>query len=201
MNLEEYPKETVLKDGSRAELRPMVREDEEGLLQYFQGLAASDKLYLRDDVSNPDVVRGWAENLDYDRVLPILAVAGDRIVGNATLHRNPFSWMRHVGTIRITVAPDYRKKGLARILAAEVFRKALASGLEKLVAEMLTDQEDARRVFNRLGFRDEAILKDHILDANGAKHDLLIMSNDLNQLWRRWIEFSESMSGTLHMED
>lgn len=201
MNLEDYPKETVLKDGSRASLRPMVREDEKGLLEYFRGLAEGDRLYLRDNVTDPDVVRSWTENINYDRVLPILAIAEDRIVGNATLHRHPFSWMRHVGTIRITVSPDFRKKGLARILAAEIFRNALASGLQKLVAEMLTDQDDARRVFTRLGFREEAILKDHVLDVNDGKHDLLIMSNDLNLLWTSWMEFSESVSGTWDMED
>jgi RimJ/RimL family protein N-acetyltransferase len=201
MDLKEYPKETILKDASQAILRPMVREDQDRLMEFFRGLSDADRLYLRDDVTNPEVVRSWSENIDYEKVLPILAIGEDRIVGNATLHRNPFGWMRHVGSIRITVAQDYRQKGLARILAAEVFRKALASGLEKLVAEMLTEQDDARRVFARLGFRDEAILKDHVLDAKGVKHDLLIMSNDLNLLWTRWMEFSESVSGTWHMED
>ena len=201
MDLKEYPKETILKDASQAILRPMVREDQNRLMEFFRGLSDADRLYLRDDVTNPEVVRSWSENIDYEKVLPILAIGEDRIVGNATLHRNPFGWMRHVGSIRITVAQDYRQKGLARILAAEVFRKALASGLEKLVAEMLTEQDDARRVFARLGFRDEAILKDHVLDAKGVKHDLLIMSNDLNLLWTRWMEFSESVSGTWHMED
>ncbi len=201
MILEEYPKTVYLKDESSVILRPMIMEDEAALLDFFTSLSRADRLYLRDDVTNPDVIRSWATNIDYDKVLPILALSGDRIVANATLHRNPFGWMKHVGTIRMVVAQDFRGKGLARTMAAEVFQNALAAKLDKLVAEMLTDQHDARRVFSRLGFRDEAVLKDHVLDADDVKHDLLIMTNDVNTLWQNWVEFSESVSGAWDMED
>jgi RimJ/RimL family protein N-acetyltransferase len=201
MILDEYPKELTLKDGSNLTARPMVPEDEGALLAFFQSLSEAERLYLRDDVSDPAVIKGWAESVDYNRVLPILALDGDRIVGDATLHRKPHSWMRHVGEIRIVVSSEYREKGLARLLSAEVFQNAVTSGLEKLIAEMLTDQHDARRVFGRMGFREEAILKDQVLDVDGNRHDLLIMSNDVTRLWDKWNEFSESISGTWNMED
>ena len=35
-----YQKEGVLKDGTRVKLRPMVKEDREMLLEFFQGLDA-----------------------------------------------------------------------------------------------------------------------------------------------------------------
>ena len=73
-------------------------------------------------------------------------------------------------------------------------------GLDKLVAEMLTVQKNAQRVFKRLGFEEEAILKNHGMDADGKKHDLIIMSNDVTTLWENWNEYSESVSGTWHME-
>jgi RimJ/RimL family protein N-acetyltransferase len=201
MILDEYPKEITLKDGSTLTLRPMVASDEGALLAFFQGLSEAERLYLRDNVSDPAVIKGWAKSVDYNRVLPILAMDGDRVVGDATLHRNPHSWMRHVGEIRIVVSSEYREKGLARLLAAEVFQNAVTSGLEKLIAEMLTDQHDARRVFGRMGFREEAILKDQVLDVDGNRHDLLIMSNDVTKLWDKWTEFTELISGTWNMED
>ena len=200
MNFEEYPKNVVLKEGTQVVLRPMVREDEAGLLAFFRGLPDSDRTFLRDDVTSAEVIHDWAHNIDYQRVLPILAFEGDRVVGDATLHRYPFTWMRHVGSIRVVVSPDFREKGLARVLAAEVFSNAVSAKLDKLTAEMLTDQHEARKVFSKLGFRDEAILKDHVMDVEGTKHDLLIMSNDVNLLWKKWIEFCESVSGTWHME-
>lgn len=199
--LKEYPKEVTLRDGSNVTLRPVVKEDEEALYQFFKGMNKEDRLYLRDDVANREIINGWMENIDYEKVLPILAVDGEKIVADATLHRNPHGWMRHVGEIRMSVAGSHRGKGLARIIAAEIFQQAVGFGLDKLVAEMLTIQKNAQRVFERLGFQEEAVLKNHGMDATGKKHDLIIMSNDVTTLWENWTEFSESVSGTWNMED
>jgi len=198
--LSEYPKEVLLRDGSRVTLRPVVKEDEEALYQFFKGMSKEDRLYLRDDVADRDVIRGWMDNIDYEKVLPIVALDGDKIVADATLHRNPHGWMRHVGEIRMSVAGSHRGRGLARMIAAEIFHQAVGLGLDKLVAEMLTIQNNAKRVFTRLGFHEEALLKDHGMDAAGNKHDLIIMSNDVTTLWENWTEFADSVSGTWHME-
>jgi RimJ/RimL family protein N-acetyltransferase len=201
MMLNEYPKEVTLRDGSKVTMRPVVKEDEEALYQFFKGMSKEDRLYLRDDVADRKIINGWMENIDYEKVLPILAIDGEKIIADATLHRNPHGWMRHVGEIRMSVAGSHRGKGLARIIAAEIFQQAVGFGLDKLVAEMLTIQKNAQRVFMRLGFQEEAILKDHGMDATGKKHDLIIMSNDVTALWENWTEFAESVSGTWHMED
>ena len=201
MNLDEYPKETALKDGSSLTLRPMVREDEEGLMEFFAGIPEEERLYLRNDVINPELIRYWVENINYDRVLPILAITEDgHIVGNATLHCDGYSWNKHVGNIRVTVLPEYRRMGLARILVGEVFANALTTDLEKIVAEIVLLQEDVRMAFNQLGFRTEAVLKDHHLDTRGVKHDVLIISNDINQLWKIWQDHCDSVSGILQKE-
>ena len=201
MNLDEYPKEITLRDNSKVILRPLVKEDEKALNKFFQGLHEEDRLFMRDVVTDTDIIRGWLKNRDYDKILPILALDGDIIVADATLHREPHSWMRHVGQIRMSVAGSHRGRGLARVIGAEIFRQAVASGLDKLVAEMLTVQRNAQRVFTRLGFKEEAVLKDFGMDNLGNKHDLIIMCNNVNSLWDQWVEYTESVSGTWHMED
>jgi len=201
MPLDEYPKEVNLRDGSKVTIRPVVKEDEEALYQFFKGLSKEDRLYLRDDVTSREVIHGWMENIDYERVLPILAFDGGTIVADATLHRNPHGWRHHVGEIRMSVAGSHRGRGLARVIAAEIFQQAVGCGLDKLVAEMLTVQKNAQRVFARLGFQEEAVLKDHGVDADGKKHDLIIMSNYVTTLWENWTEFTDSVSGTWNMED
>ena len=201
MNLDEYPKEITLRDGSKVTMRPLVKEDERALVNFFQGLLEEDRLYLRDDVADPEVIKGWLENLDYEKVLPIVALDGDKIIADATLHRSPSDWMKHVGHIRMSVAGSHRGRGLARVIAAEIYKQAVSTGLDKLVAEMLTVQKNAHRVFTRLGFEEEAVLKDHGVDKDGRKHDLIIMSNNVNALWDQWVEYAESVSGTWHMED
>jgi len=201
MSLDEYPKEVNLRDGSKVIMRPVMKEDEEALYQFFKGLSKEDRLYLRDDVTSREVIHGWMENIDFERVLPILAFDGETIVADATLHRNPHGWRHHVGEIRMSVAGSHRGRGLARVIAAEIFQQAVGFGLDKLVAEMLTVQKNAQRVFARLGFQEEAVLKDHGVDADGNKHDLIIMSNYVTTLWENWTEFTDSVSGTWNMED
>jgi len=191
----------MLKDGSCVEIRPMIREDGEELLNFFSGLPEKERLYLRDDVINTEVVRHWVQNINYETVLPMLAFSEDRIVGNCTLHRNSYSWMKHVGHIRITTAPDYRQKGLARILAGEVFCQALSTDLEKIVAEVVPEQTDVRKVFTQLGFQEEAILKGRHRDPRGGNHDIMVMSTDFDYLWNSLLEYCDSFSGTLSMED
>lgn len=179
MLLEKYPDKIDLKDGTQLTLRAMNKQDERSLMDFFESLTKEDRLYLRNDVSSYRVVREWFENLNYSRVFPLLAIVDDKIVANATLHRKPFGWMRHMGEIRIVVSPKYRKKGLARILAAEIIENAKSAGLEKLTAEMAVSQKDAFEVFHKLGFKDEATLKGYIRDGKNKGHDLLIMTLEL----------------------
>ncbi len=179
MLLERYPQKVTLKDGADLVLRTMNKQDERALVDFFEDLEDVDRLYLRNDVSSYRVVREWFQNLNYKKVLPLLAVHGDRIVANATLHRKPFGWMRHVGEIRIVVSPDFRNRGLARTMLTELIQTAAEAGLDKLTAEMAVSQNDAVEVFRKMGFKDETTLKGYIKDARNNVHDLLILTLDI----------------------
>src|SRR5450759_6010688 len=49
-------------------------------------------------------------------------------------------------------------------------------GVTKVVARMPPEQIGALKLFQRLGFAQEAVLRDHALDANGCTHALLVLS-------------------------
>ncbi len=74
---------------------------------------------------------------------------------------------------------EARGKGLGRFLTEQIFRLAVDRGVEKLVARMTLDQEGAIAVFETLGFRPEGLLKDHVVDRAGDKHDLLVMAHSV----------------------
>jgi RimJ/RimL family protein N-acetyltransferase len=179
MLLDRYPQRITLKDGTELILRAMNKQDERDLVEFFEGLEDADRLYMRNDVTNYRVVREWFNNLNYSRVFPLLAVHEGRIVANATLHRKPHGWMRHVGEIRIVVSPDFRKRGLASTMFTELIHTAAEAGLDKLTAEMAASQTAAIEVFRKMGFKDETTLKSYIMDARGDVHDLLIMTLDI----------------------
>ena len=78
----------------------------------------------------------------------------------------------------IVVAADARQ-GLGRKLTQECFAIALGLGLEKMTAQMTVDQRGAIAVFEGLGFRAEALLRDHVKDRDGTKHDIVMLSHDV----------------------
>ena len=51
-------------------------------------------------------------------------------------------------------------------------------GLAKLTARMTVDQTGSIALFEGVGFRAEAMLKDHVRGADGKCHDLAILSYD-----------------------
>ncbi len=179
----EYPKEVKLRTGSIVTLRPFERKDKDALLAFFRRLPEADRLFLKDDVTDPAVVERWAAELNYDKVYPLLAFCGEDVVADATLHKALGGWMKHVGTIRMVVARDFQRSGLGSVLANELFLHALRAGLEKIVAEMMETQTGARKVFEKLGFKLEATLRGHVRDQIGVRHDLLVLTKDLEEFW------------------
>jgi len=182
MPLKGFPKQISLRDRTVVSLRPMGREDGPGLLEFFRRLSPEDRQFLKDDVTRQDIIETWVRGLNYDRVLPILAEVEGRVVGDATLHRQAYGWMRHVGEIRVVTDAYFRRRGLASAMAREIFYVALQAGLDKMVAEMGVDQIAAIKVFQKLGFQQEARLANHIVDLQGRKHDLIIMTTDIPAL-------------------
>ncbi len=175
-SLSDYPKKFTLKDGRDVIIRPMVKEDVDMLFDFFSSLKPEDKQFLRDDVSRKAVIEKWAENLDYENVLPLLALYNGRIVADGTLHASNYFWTRHVAEIRVVVAEDFRNVGLGKKLVSELFFNAVKRGFKKVVAQMPFYQLNAVRIFESLGFEKEAILKKHVMIQGKGLSDLLIMS-------------------------
>ena len=174
-----YPKKVKLQTGTSVTVRPMVKEDAEKLHAFFSRVPLEDRLFLREDVSRRDVIDAWARELDYEKILPLLAVAGDNIVGDATLHRRKFGWTSHVGKVRLVIDKDYRGKGLGTALLQELIDVAKKAGLELLVAEVMGVQAAALATFKSLGFEKDHVLYNHVKDQGGKEHNLVLMIKNL----------------------
>ncbi|MGB3340328.1 MAG: GNAT family N-acetyltransferase [bacterium] len=182
--LKDYPKEIFLKTGEKVILRPMLKEDEKKLHAFFLRLPEKDRLFLKNDVTDPKVIRSWAEKLNYEHVTPILAEIDERIIGDATLHRLTTEEIPDIGEIRIVVDKDFRRRGLGTRLAKEIYYLALSMKMNKLIAEVVEDQDHLIKTCHSLGFRKDKVLKDKAIDLHGEKHNLVIMSEDVDALWK-----------------
>ena len=52
----DYPKTFRLKDGSTVDLRLMTKDDLKGLLAFFKELPEEDRMFLKEDVTQPQLV-------------------------------------------------------------------------------------------------------------------------------------------------
>ena len=174
-----FPRAVGLSDGATVELRLLTRADREALLSFARALPEHDTLFLRVDITDPAVVDEWLENVERDRTITVLAADEAGIAGYGSLHLSNAHWSRHVGELRVISGERARGRGLGRRLTEAVFAVALERGLEKMVAQMTLDQQPAIATFEHLGFKPEALLRDHVKDQAGKKHDLLVLSHDV----------------------
>ncbi len=172
-----FPKELVL-GGEKIEFRLMVREDEERLLEFFQRVPLEDLRLLKDDVTDSRTIRSWCENIDFKKVLPLLAIQNGRIVGNATLHRER-GWKSHVAHIRVLRDPEVRKLKVGRALVSELLDLASTLNIAIVDAEVMAEQSRAIRLFESLDFVSVATLPQHALDLVGKAHDIVVFSYEV----------------------
>lgn len=176
-----YPWTTKIK-GRAITLRLMQPSDRDAVLTFAQSLPEEDLLFLPIDISHPKVVDGWMRTIGSGRTTTIVAESEGKLMGMGTLVRSETTWARHIGNMRLLVSPNARGIGLGSVLANEVFTQAQTMGLQKIIAQMAADEQGARAVFEKLGFRVEALLTDYVMDRNGRTHDLIVMSYDVTGL-------------------
>jgi RimJ/RimL family protein N-acetyltransferase len=177
-----YPRR-VTTDAGEIEIRLMSPSDEAAVLDFAQKLPVHDLLFLPRDISEPKVLAAWIKEIERGAITSLLAVQAGRVVGCGTLVRDPLSWSPHVGEIRNVVASELRGQGVGRALSQETFAFALgAAGLEKLVVQMTVDQTGAIAIFEGLGFKAEALLRDHVKDKAGQNHDIVVLGHNVAQV-------------------
>ena len=165
--------------GTAIKLALMAPHDAANVIAFANTLPEGDLLFMRRDIRQPKVVAAWTDLIARGRLASLLAWNDGKVVGCAALIIDPLSWSPHVGELRVVVSRKMRGIGLGRALIQEAFLIALSKGLEKLVAQMTVDQQGAIAVFESIGFRGEALMRNHVKGADGRKHDIVLLSHDV----------------------
>lgn len=160
-------------------IRRFEPKDEAAMLAFAETLPEHDLLFLGRDLRHPRVIAAWVAAIDEGYIDSLVAEDGGKFVGTAALVRDPLGWSAHVGEIRLLVAPGKRGAGLGRDLLEGIYSIALERRLDKITAQMTPDQIGSVMLFESLGFRAEALLKDHVRDRAGNTHDVAILSHDI----------------------
>lgn len=179
--------------GRTIELKLLTASDMEAVGRFAEAMPAHDLLFLGRDIKHPKVRAAWADALTDGRLSSVVGWEGAEIAGTSAVVRDALGWSPHVAEIRLLVSPAARGTGLGRALLAESVALALAGGAEKLIARMTPDQTGAIAMFEENGFRGEAMLRNHVKDADGQSHDLLMYSMEPGREseWQRAYGFAD----------
>jgi L-amino acid N-acyltransferase YncA len=161
-------------------VRPLDRDDFDGLRAFFSRIPESDRTFFKDDVGDPAVVAGWLHD---QRGRRMVAVDDDGVIIGYAAVLPGFGWSSHVGELRLVVDPEYRRHGVGKELARQGLVTSIEMGLAKVVVDVIADHEATIGLFSTLGFQAEALLRDHVRDTHGEVHDLIVMGHLVEDNW------------------
>jgi L-amino acid N-acyltransferase YncA len=176
-----YRQVVTLQEGTRVLLRPLTKEDYVALTELYASVEPDELAYFRHDVSDPKIVAGWIENLDYDRVFPLVAVLGNKISGNITLHLGQAS-SRHIGEVRLYLAKEFRGRGLGTKMVHAIIDIARRRGLLMLEVRVVRDQVNIIQAFHNSGFITKCEFEDAYLLPNNQLRDVEYLILRLRQV-------------------
>lgn len=168
-----FPQEAVLRDGKRVLIRPFAEHDTQTLFDFFQRLPTEIRRFAWDNIDDPTLIDSWGGNIDYSRVLPLIAVNGHRIVADATLHCRDRGPLRMVGRVKWLLDPEYWGQGLGITLVNNFISVARDYGLRHLTCMCVADlEEGAIHTLTDLGFEKYPI-PGYGVDPDGRAYDMV----------------------------
>jgi len=186
--------DATLGDGRSLKIyQPDPARDLEKLVTFLSGLPERERKNMRYNVTDRKVGAqrlAMVDGVDHWR---LFAEVDGTVVGDATMDRSLYQWTRHVADLRCAVDPGYEKLGVRAVLLKALVELSGAAGIERLCSEVLDSQPALIATLDSLGFTREVVRKHYAKDLTGAYHDVIVMSNDREPVWRRLSEKLEDM--------
>ncbi len=165
-----------LKDNREIELRLLTADDRDRLLEFFSSL--SDKaLEWGMPPYTKERIDGWMSSLS--RLIPLVAIDEELIVGYAAIFKRVHQRMMGVGDMGIYLHQDYHGVGLGTIMTRKGLSLAREDGLHRIGLEVVEDNVAAVALYKNLGFTLEGKLIDAYFGADGKYHNMLVMGKIL----------------------
>jgi len=159
---------------SSVKIRRATPDDAKGVADVIASIVDEDKYTVMRKFSEPEE-RAYIQTLS-PREEIFVADADGRIVGVQTLSlgHSYSDKMAHVATMGTWIIDGCRRAGIGRMLAAESLGFARDSGYEKVVIEVLADNEPALNYYSKLGFEKAGLLRRQVR-LHGRYKDQVLM--------------------------
>ena len=159
-------------------ISPLSADDVERVVAFFERVPEGDRTFFKEPVAGAATVQEWLSS----DAIRLLGIDGDDVIGYAAVIPG-VGWSSHVGELRLVVDPERRREGIGAAMAKAALIAALQAGLSKVVVEAIATQDPTIALFAGLGFQPEALLADHVRDADGGLHDLMVLALHGDETW------------------
>jgi RimJ/RimL family protein N-acetyltransferase len=91
-----------------------------------------------------------------------LALVDGTVVGWCDVIPKTWETLSHSGILGMGVIPEYRGRGIGGALIAAALQAAKEKGLTRIELTVRTDNEPARKLYEKFGFLHEGLLRRHL---------------------------------------
>ena len=182
-------KSIKLPDATELTIRDISKNDIDALMNFFCGLSAEDRRYLRIDVTNRKTVEQRLNLMAFGYHFRIGAFLGDALVAEGALELPFEEWRRNQGEIRVLVSGPFQRRGVGMLLMKELYCLSLRQQVDTVVIWMMKPQVGAQSLARKMGFHDVSILPDYVRDQDGIMQDLIIMKGGVKVLMKEIEKF------------
>ena len=158
------------------QVRPAMPGDAASFVQMWRAVVAERK-FVRTERAPHSVRyyrrryfrRSWT-----DEQASIVAVSGERVIGHLNVSREESPVTRHVASIGMAVARDWRGRGVGSALMVEAIRWGRHFRVEKLALSVYPDNEAALSLYRKFGFQVEGRLTGHSKKSIGYRDEVVM---------------------------
>lgn len=180
--------EFLTRDGLACTVREAVPEDAQALLALRDAVLAERLDGVISQPEDPPLTleqeRAWiAGYAGADNSVLLVAEHEGRIAGLLDLRGGRRLRERHAATFGITVAREWRNRGVGTALVRAMLDWATANpAIDKVKLSVVAQNEDARRLYRRLGFEEEGTQRREYKKADGTYLDNVLMCRFVKEM-------------------
>lgn len=164
---------TELAEGVR--IRGARPKDARGVVKLLADVAAEGKyLRMEDQTPTPRQLQRRFRRGQEDEHAVLVAVVGREIVGHLDVAREAGNVTRHVASLGMAVAKEWRRRGVGAALIREALDWARRVGVEKLGLAVYPHNVAAVSLYRRFGFVEEGRLTGHSKKASGYEDEIIM---------------------------
>ena len=162
-----------LKDGRELVVRCFTEGDKNGVAEMMESLSDEAVRWGMPPYTRERLERGWWSNMK--NVTALVAVDRDRVAGYAALRKFSHPRRRGNSDYVIYLHQDYHNVGLGTAMTRRIIELAREEGLHRIGLSVVADNEIAIRVYEKVDFVVEGVLRDAFLGDDGRYHDMVQM--------------------------